>query len=281
MRHPEFPHKVRHVADSRTAKSINALIVVAHGHHRATGETGIPVCVLPRQHFDPGVLQLIGVLKFINQDVAKAPLVVLAHGSVVAQQLVAAQHQLAKVHHAFTLALFFVQRINFNFFAHFLVTCHQVLGSLAIFLAPGDEIHQLFGRKPFVVNIELFAQTFDTGKLVLRVQNLKCGWQIGQLVMRTQKAIAQAMESANPHAPHIDGQHGLQAHHHFLGGLVGERHRQNAARRYLPGLQQPSDARGQHAGFARTGPGQNQRVGGRQCHRCVLLGVKILQEWGI
>jgi hypothetical protein len=69
---------------------------------------------LPRDHLDPGVLQLVGVLELVDQDVAEAPLVVLADRIVVAQQLVAAQHQLAEVHHAFALALVFVELVDLD-----------------------------------------------------------------------------------------------------------------------------------------------------------------------
>ena len=31
--HRKFAHKIRHVAHARTAKSIDALIIIAHGHH--------------------------------------------------------------------------------------------------------------------------------------------------------------------------------------------------------------------------------------------------------
>ena len=82
----ELAHKVGHVAYARTAKSVNALVVVAHGHHRAARQgTRAFGCViaLPGQHLDPGVLQLVGVLKLVDQDVAKAPLVMLANGWVV------------------------------------------------------------------------------------------------------------------------------------------------------------------------------------------------------
>ena len=273
---PELPHKVCHVADTRPPKCVDALVVVAHSHHRATGQAGSAVRPLPREHLDPGVLQLVGVLELIDQDVAKAPLVVLAHRLVVTQQLEAAQHQLAKVHHAFTLALRLVQGINLDFLAHFLVARRQILGALAIFLAPGDEVHQLFRGEPLIVHIELFAQAFDAGQLVLGVQNLKRGRQAGQLVVRSQEAVAQAVKGANPHAAHIDREHGLQPHQHFLGGLVGEGDGQNTAGRHLAGLKQPGDAGRQHPGFARTRPGQDERVRRGQRDRRVLLGVKIL-----
>ena len=83
---PELAHKVGHVAHASAAKGVNALVVVAHRHHRAARHRTRAfgrVIALPGQHFDPGVLQLVGVLELVDQDVAKAPLVMLAHGRVV------------------------------------------------------------------------------------------------------------------------------------------------------------------------------------------------------
>ena len=83
---PELAHKVGHVAHASAAKGVNALVVVTHRHHRAARHRTRAfgrVIALPGQHFDPGVLQLVGVLELVDQDVAKAPLVMLAHGRVV------------------------------------------------------------------------------------------------------------------------------------------------------------------------------------------------------
>ena len=277
--HVELAHKISHVADARTTEGVDALVVVTHSNHRAAWHGACTlrrIGALPGQHLDPRVLQLVGVLKLVDQNMPKTPLVVFAYRRVVAKQLVAAQHQLAEIDHAFALALLFVQRINLYFFATFFVAHRHVFGALAVFLAAGDEIHQLLGRKAFVVNIELFAQALDRRQLILRVENLETLRQIGELVVRAQKAVAQAMKGANPHAAYVHRQHGGQPHQHFLGGLVGEGDRQNAAGGHLAGLQQPGDAGGEHPGFARTSTGQNQRMGGRQRHRRQLLWIKIL-----
>ena len=86
--HIKLAHKVGHIAHTRAAKGVNALVIVAHRQHRTTWGVraghAVPRIALPRQHLDPGVLQLVGVLKLVNQDVAKTALVVLAHGVVVA-----------------------------------------------------------------------------------------------------------------------------------------------------------------------------------------------------
>ena len=204
----------------------------------------------------------------------------LAHRRVVSQQLVAAQHQLTEIDHAFALALLFIERINFGFFAAFLVVHSYVFGALAVFFAGSDEPHQLLGWKAFVVHIELLAQALDGRQLVLRVENLKALRQVGHLVMRTQEAVTQAMESAYPHAAHVHRQHAGQAQHHLFGGLVGKRHGQHAARRDLAGLQQPGDACGQHPRLAGACASQDQRMRVWQHDRGQLLGIEVLKKWG-
>ena len=171
VRDLEFADKVGHVADTGAAKGVNALVIVADSDHRAAqhrrvarhrrvaGRSG--VVALPGQHLDPGVLQFIRVLKLVNQDVAETPLVMLAHGGVVPQQLVAAQHQLAEIDHAFTLALLLVEVVNFGLFAAVLVMRGNVFGAQAVFLAAADKPHQVLGRKTLVVDLELFAQALD------------------------------------------------------------------------------------------------------------------------
>ena len=159
----------------------------------------------------------------------KTLLVVCPHMRVVSKQLITAQHELTKVHHTFALALRFIKCVNLYFFAHVLVPNHHVFSTLAVLFAACNKVHQLLGWKTLVINIELLAQALDARELVLRVQNLKGGGQIGQFVMRTQKAVAQAMKRANPHAAYIHRQHAGQAGQHLFGSLVGKRHCQNTA----------------------------------------------------
>ena len=290
----ELAHEVGHVANARAAKGVDALVVIAHGKHAVVARFEAPApgqwrqaviaaigtAGLAGEHLDPGVLQLVGVLKLVDQDMAKAPLVMLAHRGVVAQQLVGAQHQLAKIDHAFALALVFVDLVQLDLLFQRrvwrAVLTHHVLSAQAVLLAAGDEILQLLGRVAFLVDVELLAQALDGRELVLRVQDLKALRQIRHLEMRAQKTVAQAVEGANPHAAHVQRQHRAQTRQHLLGGLVGEGNSQQPAGRDLAGLQQPGDARGQHAGLARAGARQDQRRHRRQRDGGQLLRVQVL-----
>ena len=99
--------------------------------------------------------------------------VMRANRFVVTQKLIRTQHQLAKIHHPFALALFFVERIQLDFFAGFIVSDHHILRATALFFAPRNEVLHLFGRETLFIDIELFAQALDGRQLVLCVQNLK------------------------------------------------------------------------------------------------------------
>ena len=181
------------------------------------------------EHLDPGVLQLVRVLELIDQDVAEAPLVMLADRVVVAQHLEAAQHQFAEVDHALALALVFVKLVDLDLLARLFIAHRDHVRTQALFLVAADEPLHLLGRKALVVDAELLVQALDGRELVLRVEDLEGRRQVGQLAVRAQEAVAQAVESADPHAAHVERQHAGQARHHLARGLVGEGDRQHAA----------------------------------------------------
>ena len=260
--HRKFAHKVGHIAHACAAKRINALVIIADRQHRSTRARAAAIgpVLLARQHLDPGVLQFVGVLKLVDQDVTKAPLVMLADGRVVAQHFITAQHQLAKVHHAFALALLFIELVKLSLTAGIAVAHWHILRAHALFFAVRNKPTQLLGREAVFVHRQLLAQALDGAELVLRVQNLKGLRQGGGFEMRPQKAVAQAVERANPHATHRNRQHGRQAGDHLFGSFVGKSDRQNAAGVDMALLQEPGDTSRQHPGFSRTRPSQDQRM---------------------
>ena len=73
----------------RAAPAIDRLIVIADDHHLAG---------IARQQADPGVLNVVGILEFIDEDIGEALAVVLQDMRFVQPQLVGAQQQLGEVH---------------------------------------------------------------------------------------------------------------------------------------------------------------------------------------
>ena len=91
----------------------------------------------------------------------KTSAVMLAHMGVVAQQLVRTQHQFAEVHHAFALALLFIQLVELDLAPGFVIAHRHIDRALPLFLATGNEPLQLFRGKAVFVHIELLAQALD------------------------------------------------------------------------------------------------------------------------
>ena len=95
--------KALHVLDFGAAPAVDGLIVIAHRHHR-NRRAG--------QHAQPRVLNGVGVLKLIDENLAKALPVVVQHLRRLQPQFVGAQQQLGKIHHAAALAGVFVGGVN-------------------------------------------------------------------------------------------------------------------------------------------------------------------------
>ena len=122
--HLVLAHKVRHIAHTGTAEGINTLVIVTHRKH-CTAVLLHGACEL----LDPCVLQFVGVLELVNQDVAKAATVVFTDRFVITQKFIGAQHQLPKINHALALALGFVEFIQLDFFTRVWVAHINVFGS--------------------------------------------------------------------------------------------------------------------------------------------------------
>ena len=101
----KFTHEISHITHARATETVDALIVIAHGKYGR---------MLPGQKFEPIVLQFIGVLEFVYQDVVEAVLVVNAQNIVTLQHFIAAQHQFGKIRYPFLPTQTIVFGIAFN-----------------------------------------------------------------------------------------------------------------------------------------------------------------------
>ena len=154
--HLELALEVGHVADLRTAKRVDALVVVADREHgRAVRSRRAS------EHLQPGVLQPVGVLEFVDQDVPEAPLVMVTQARVIAHQLIGAQHQLGEINDAFALALFLVRLVDLHQHAALLVTHLDILRAQAFFLLPGDEPGGGLRHEAFFIELHRLDDAFD------------------------------------------------------------------------------------------------------------------------
>ena len=101
----KFTHEVGHIAHARPSETVDALVVVAYGKYDS---------MLPSQKFEPIVLQFIGVLEFVHQDVVEAVLVVSPQNIVTLQHFIATQHEFSKICYPFLPTQTIVFGIAFN-----------------------------------------------------------------------------------------------------------------------------------------------------------------------
>ena len=93
-RHLELALEVGHVADVGAAEGVDRLVVVA--------DAEIPGAAA-REELQPAVLQAVGVLELVDQDVLETLAVVAAQDLVAPEQLIAAEQELREVHHSLSL----------------------------------------------------------------------------------------------------------------------------------------------------------------------------------
>ncbi len=265
----ELALELGHVGGVGAAEGVDRLVVVADREQRR---------VRAGEQLQPAVLQRVGVLEFVDQDVLEAVLIVLAQRLVAVQQFVGAQQQFGKIRHPLALALRVVGLVQLGHVHRVFVERLGVARAPPGFLVAVDEPLHLLRFVLLGVDVQRLHQPLDRGELVGRIEDLERLRQPRLAPVRAQQPVGQTMEGADPHAARVDRQHRRDAGEHLLRRLVGEGHREDAVRRHLPGLDQPHDARGQHPRLARAGARQNQRRFMRQRHGGALFGVEVFQQ---
>ena len=255
-----------HVAHFGATEAVDRLVVVADGKNLGPAAG---------QQLQPGILQAVGVLELVDQDMAETLLVVRAQRLVALQQLVAAQQQFGKVADALAVALRLVLGIDIDPLLRVVVVHLGLRGADALLLVGIDEMAQLARRVFLVVDVQVLEQALDHRQLVGGIKDLEALRQPGLAVVRAQQAVAQPVKGADPHAADVDRHQRRQPRCHFLGRLVGKRHRQHPVRPDLAGGNQPGNTGGQHPRLATAGAGKNQRMHRRQRHRLQLRGIEI------
>ncbi len=262
----EVALEVLHVGDARTPKRVDRLVVIADREHCGV-RTG--------QQPDPAVLQRVGVLELVDQQVREAPTIVLPQRFMSRQQFEAAQQELGKIDHAFAAARLFVEREVLDLTAREVVIRLDLIRPRACLLRAVDQRLQLARGKALIVDAARLVHPFDQRQLVLHVHDLE---QLGQpriAIVGAKHAVAQAVKGADPHAARVDRRQRGEPGEHLPGCLVGEGHREHRGRACLTCRQQPGDPRREHARLAAAGAGENQCRTVRQGYRSELFGVEI------
>ena len=130
------------------------------------------------------VLQAVGVLKFIDQDMAETLAIMLAQNLVTGEQLETAQQQFGEIDHALTLTLFVVDGVELLLTPRVTVIGVGIGGATALVFVIIDVPGNLARRETLFVDIGGLQQTLDQRQLILAIEYLKRLRQPGVAVMR-------------------------------------------------------------------------------------------------
>jgi hypothetical protein len=234
---------------------------------------------LAGEQAQPGVLDAVGVLELVDQQVAEALAVVLEQCRLLQPQLVRAQQQLGEVDHAGLLTGGLVGGVDAHHLAlERVAAVVEVRGPQPLVLACVDPVLCLFRRPARLVEIEAAQHPAQQPVLVVGVEDLEGLGEFRLAPVQPQQAVGKAVEGADPQAAGRHAEQRFGAATHLGGGLVGERHGEQRMGRDALDLQQPGDAMDQHPGLAAAGAGQHQQRPGRSADRLALGLVEVVEE---
>ena len=179
-----------HVLDPCAAPAIDGLVVVAdHEWHARRA----------REELQPFILDAVGVLELIHQDVAETFAVIRAEIRDVAQRLETPEQQLGEIHDAQLLAALLILLVEpDHLLARRVAAIVQALRAPALVLVGIDEsLH--FARNPtLLVQLLLADDPAHESMLVFLIEDLEGLRQAGFAPMAAQQPMGDAMKSADP-----------------------------------------------------------------------------------
>ena len=266
------------VFDLGPAERVDRLRVVAHD---ADFRMGL------RQTADDDVLRIVGVLVLVHQNVFELLLVARQHVRTVAQQHVGLQQQVVEVHRPVVFAALAVDVVDVAELGNLHL---PVLGRIGRIGQIGPGGHQTVfgigyarshgvGLVLLVRKVQLADHGLDQVPAVRGVVDRERLGEADPSGVFAQDAREDRVEGSHADmAAAVVGQHLRDAFAHLLGGLVRKGQGEYVEGRHAP-LDHVGDARGQHAGLARAGPGDDERRGVEIDHGVPLGRIEPLQDF--
>ena len=203
------------------------------------------------------------------------------HIGTITQQLVRAQQQLGEIDAAAAIALFLIGLVQLDELTPVRIPIIlQILGPQSVILARIDEPHDLFRHPAGFVEIQSLHDPADRAQLIFRVDDLKRLRQSGFAPMHAQQPMSDAVKGTDPQRRTRHAKQCFDAAAHLAGCLVRERHRENAVRRDILDLHQPSNAMREHARLAAARTRKHERRRQRRRHRSALLIIQPIENVG-
>jgi hypothetical protein len=249
--------------------AVDRLVVIADAAEVADGL---------RQEAQPQVLRDVGVLVFVDQDVAEAAVVFAEHVLVAGEDRQVVEQEVAEVagvQHPQALLVQAVERLAAIVGEVRALGRRQLVRGPATVLPVVDQAGEMARRPALCVDVLSFQELLDQPLLIVDVDDRVVGLQSDKLGVPAQDLGGDRVEGAKPaQALGLAADQVGDARAHLARRLVGEGDRQQLPGAGPAGGEDMGEARGQHAGLARAGPGQHQHRALGRLDRAPLLGVQ-------
>ena len=242
--------ELQDIGDFRAAPRVDRLVVVAHY---------ADVLAVLREQPQPQVLDLVGVLIFVDEDIFEAVLVLLQHVRILPEDIEHVQQQIAEVAGVQRLQPLLVGSVKLRAAAvgvAFVLHRIKIAGVEPAVLPPVDQPGELACGPTLLVQLRLGNQCLEQPQLVVRVDDREVRLQTDQLRVAAQHLRTDRVEGTEPgHPLHRIADMPIDPFAHFACGLVGKGDAQDFAWPGEPHRHQVRKARGQ----GRSLPGARTR----------------------
>ena len=223
-------------------------------------------------------MAVVGVLVFVNQQVADAGLPFFAQVGVFAQQLLGEEQEVVKIHGVEGAQAFDVVRVDLC--GELLAVVPDVCGDefrrdVGVF-EEGDVL--AYGARFFFVGD--FAEFADDVGAVGAVEDAEAASKPEARVVVLEHGQPQAVEGGDGEAACVFVEQGAAAFGHFFGGFVGEGDGEDVVRGIAGFADEPGDFLRDDAGFAAARTGDDQERAAEVGDGFELLRVQVLHGDG-
>ena len=210
--------KRQDILDGGAPEPIDGLVIVAHH---------ADVLMSPRQQGGQQILQVVGVLVLVDENIAELPLVISTHALVLLQQANGVEQNIVEVQCPGVPQLFLVGGIQPGHLLQaevpaFGALLFKVRRQLQLVLGLGDDRQHGPGRELLVVHPLLLQAVLHDPDGIVSVVDGEGGGEAQLFNVPAQDAHAGGVEGGGPHIPGFGAQGPLQAVLQLPGGLVGE-----------------------------------------------------------
>jgi hypothetical protein len=229
----------------------------------------------------PEVLGDVGVLVFVDEDVAEPPLVLGEDVRMRLEDRQDMQEKVAEIDGVQRPQPLLVLDVEF----HPGVVEGRALGDRDLagreraVLPAVDQPGELPGGPALFVDVRRHDQLLEEPDLVVGVEDGEAGLQPHEFGMPAQELDADRVEGAEPgHALHLLAEKARHALLHLARGLVGEGDGEDLVRTGGAGVEEMRDAGGERAGLARPCPREHQDGALEGEDRLPLGGVQVVEQ---